>query len=529
MRLAAIDIGTNSIHMIVVNVRSDLSFEVVDQEKAMVRLGAGGLDGRKLTTEAMTAGLQTLSRFRRLAESHGVEKILATATSAVREARNGGDFLGRIARSTGIRARVISGIEEARLIHLAAMYGVDVGSARAVVIDIGGGSVEITHGSVTAVQASKSFKLGAIRLTERFVRTDPLSRRDEQKLVAHIHSEIDRYCEAITNAGFDRVIGTSGTILSIGVVAATEARGTPPTEVRNLRVPSKQIRGVRKQMVALALRERLEVSGLDPRRADLVVVGSVLIDTILTRLGASEITLCDLALREGIILDYIRSHKGQIAQADQIPDIRRRSTLALAERCNYQAVHAKQVVRMALALFDQTRTVHGLTDHAREWLEFAAIMHDIGTHISYPRHHRHSYYLIKNGDLRGFDPEEIEIVALIARYHRRGAPNKSHEDYAGLPASNRRTVRILASILRVAESLDRSHAQTISGIEVRDRGEDFLLLVHTSDDAELEVWAAERHLEPFEQTLGKPLRLEAATAPPPQSVRASGRKIRRRA
>ena len=148
-------------------------------------------------------------------------------------------------------------------------------------------------------------------------------------------------------------------------------------------------------------------------------------------------------------------------------------------------------------------------------------MHDIGTHISYPRHHRHSYYLIKNGDLRGFDPEEIEIVALIARYHRRGAPNKSHEDYARLPASNRRTVRILASILRVAESLDRSHAQTISGIEVRDRGEDFLLLVHTSDDAELEVWAAERHLEPFEQTLEKPLRLEAATAPS-SSVRRFG-------
>ena len=528
MRLAAIDIGTNSIHMIVVNVRADLSFEVVDQEKAMVRLGAGGLDGRKLTTEAMTAGLQALSRFRRLAESHGVEKILATATSAVREARNGGDFLGRIASSTGIRPRVISGLEEARLIHLAAMYGVEVGSARAVVIDIGGGSVEITLGSSTAVQASKSFKLGAIRLTERFVRTDPLSHRDEQKLVAHIHDEIDRHCEAITNAGFDRVIGTSGTILSIGFVAATAARGAPPAEVRNLRVSSKQIRGVRKQMVALALRERLEVAGLDPQRADLVVAGSVLIDTILTRLGATEITLCDLALREGIILDYIRSHKGQIAQADQIPDIRRRSTMALAERCNYQAVHAKQVVRLALALFDQTRTVHGLTDHAREWLEFAGMMHDIGTHISYPRHHHHSYYLIKNGDLRGFDPEEIEIIALIARYHRRGAPKKAHEDYASLPASNRRTVRILASILRVAESLDRSHAQTISGIEVRDRGEDFLLLVQTSDDAELEVWAAERHLEPFEQTLKKPLRLEAAMVPP-QPARSSERKSGRRA
>ena len=527
MRLAAIDIGTNSVHMIVVNVRPDLSFEVIDQEKVMVRLGAGGLDGRLLTADAMTAALQALSKFRLLTERHGVDEVLATATSAVREARNGGDFLRRIAQSTGIQARVISGAEEARLIHLAAVYGVHVGRARAVVIDIGGGSVEITHGSATVIHSSKSFKLGAIRLTERFVRTDPLSSRDEQRLVRHIRNDIDRHCAQIASAGFDQVIGTSGTILSIGTVAATAATGTPPEEIRNLRVPAKQIRGVRRTMVDLALRERLGVAGLDPRRADLVVAGSVLLDTILTRLGADELTLCDLALREGIILDYIRSHKGQIAQADQIPDIRRRSTLALAERCNYDALHATHIVRLALALFDQTRAVHGLTDRWRELLEFAAVMHDIGTHISYPRHHRHSYYLIKNGDLRGFDPEEIEIMALLARYHRRGSPKKSHEDYARLTAPSRQAIRILAPILRIAESLERSHAQVISGIEVRDRGADYLLLVHVSDDAELEVWTAERHLKPFEQMLRKPVHLEVAATPAAPTRRPSPRRARR--
>src|SRR5688572_28739996 len=193
MRIAAIDIGTNSVHMIVVNVRPDLSFEVIDREKVMVRLGAGGLDGRALTTEAMTSALQALSKFKRLAESHGVDEILAAATSAVREARNGGEFLGRILRDTGIRARVIAGPEEARLIHQAAMYGVDVGSGRGVVIDIGGGSVEITLGTATSIQLARSFKIGVIRLTERFVRTDPLSERDERKLSKYILSEIDRY------------------------------------------------------------------------------------------------------------------------------------------------------------------------------------------------------------------------------------------------------------------------------------------------------------------------------------------------
>src|SRR5918996_3590974 len=218
MRIAAIDIGTNSVHMIVVLVRPDLSFEVIDREKAMVRLGAGGLDGRALTPEAMGAALQALSKFKRLAESHQVDEILAAATSATREAENGGEFLAQIERQTGVRPRVISGTEEARLIHLAAVYGVDVGSGRAVVVDIGGGSVEITFGTAANIQLARSFKIGVIRLTERFVKSDPLSGRDERKLVKFISGEIERHCEQITAAGFDRVIGTSGTILSIGAV-----------------------------------------------------------------------------------------------------------------------------------------------------------------------------------------------------------------------------------------------------------------------------------------------------------------------
>jgi exopolyphosphatase / guanosine-5'-triphosphate,3'-diphosphate pyrophosphatase len=254
------------------------------------------------------------------------------------------------------------------------------------------------------------------------------------------------------------------------------------------------------------------VPGLDPRRADLVVAGSVLLDTILRRLGAEEIMLCDLALREGLVLDYIRRNRRQIAHVDQIPDVRRRSTIELAERCNYHADHAQQVARLALALFDQTRATHGLTDRERDWLEFAALMHDLGTQISFARHHRHSYYLIKNGDLRGFQPDEIEVLALVARYHRRGTPNKSHEEYARLPGGLRRTVRTLASILRVAESLDRSHAQVISGLELRNGGPGVRLYLQAGADAELELWAAQRHIAPFEKMIGKPVAIEVTEA-----------------
>ncbi len=199
-----------------------------------------------------------------------------------------------------------------------------------------------------------------------------------------------------------------------------------------------------------------------------MVAGGILLDTILRRLGAEELTLCDLALREGLVLDYVRRNKRRIERVDTIPDVRRRSTIELAERCNYDAAHAQHIARLALALFDQTRSLHGMTDREREWLEFASLLHDIGAHISFVRHHRHSYYLIKNGDLRGFQPDEIEVIALVARYHRRGTPKSSHDEYAGLPAALRRTVRILASILRVAESLDRSHGQVISSLELRD-------------------------------------------------------------
>ena len=297
-------------------------------------------------------------------------------------------------------------------------------------------------------------------------------------------------------------------------MAATAARGIPPSELRNLRVSAKQIRRLRKTVSGLDLeqsargaRSRSEASRSGGGRR-----GSARHDPP-APWSAEELTLCDLALREGLVLDYIRRNRRQIAQVDRIPDVRRRSTMELAERCNYYAEHAQQVVRLALALFDQTRAIHGLTDREREWLEYAALMHDIGALISFARHHRHSYYLIKNGDLRGFHPDEIETIALVARYHRRGLPGSRIRSTRALGFAPANGTKALASILRVAESLDRSHSQVISGLELRDRGKDNLLQLHTNADAELEVWATNRYLKPFERLVGKPVRLEVAAPP----------------
>jgi exopolyphosphatase/guanosine-5'-triphosphate,3'-diphosphate pyrophosphatase len=249
------------------------------------------------------------------------------------------------------------------------------------------------------------------------------------------------------------------------------------------------------------------------------VAGSILLDQILRRLGAPEITLCDLSLREGLVLDYIARHRKEIAQADRYPDVRRRSVFELAERCHFWPEHSQQVARLSVALFDHTRAIHGLTDKEREWLEYAAILHDIGVHISYEGHHKHSYYLTKNGDLRGFEPDEIETIALVARYHRQATPKRRHDGFRDLPRRARRTVRTLAAILRLAESLDRSHAQTVTGLELHDRGDDDLLQLRAAGDVELELWSAARHAAPFERMTGKPLRIEVgrvSSEPAPQ-------------
>jgi exopolyphosphatase/guanosine-5'-triphosphate,3'-diphosphate pyrophosphatase len=508
MRLAAIDIGTNSVHMIVVRVRPDLSFEVVDREKEMVRLGAGGLDGRRLAPTAVTAAYETLARFKRLAETHQVDEILATATSAVREAENGGDFVATVRRDLGIGVRVISGKEEARLIHMAAAYAAGVGGRASVVIDIGGGSVEITYGTAARMQIGESFKVGVIRLTERFVTSDPLSRADEQRMVRHIRRQTAGHLKTLARRGFERVIGTSGTIHALGALASERLR--EGGDLRNRRITAKALGRVRRLMTSSTLDERLALPGLDPRRADVTVAGAVLLDTLLQGLNADALTLCDFALREGLVLDYIKKNGAHIRTVERYPDVRRRSVIELAERCRYVAPHAQQVARTAMALFDATEPDHGLGADAREWLEFAALLHDIGAHISYERHHKHSQYLIQHGDLRGFDPDEIQLMALVARYHRQSPPKKSHADFAALPPERRRIVRVLGALLRLAEGLDRSHAQVVDQIEVERSPDALLLRLRASSDPELEVWAANRHAPPLARALGRPLRFEAA-------------------
>jgi exopolyphosphatase/guanosine-5'-triphosphate,3'-diphosphate pyrophosphatase len=356
---------------------------------------------------------------------------------------------------------------------------------------------------------SRSFKIGVIRLAERFVASDPISDSDQRKLTRHILKQAGKYLDEIAARGFERVIGTSGTILSLGALAAGP---DAPKDLRNFRVSAKSIRRVRERVTGLDLQRRLKLPGLEPKRADIVVPGSILVDTLLDRLGAREITLCDFALREGLVLDFIRRNTSAIRQLERYPDVRQRSVIELAERCRYVPEHSRHVADLAIRLFDRTRAWHGLGDRERQWLEYGALLHDVGVHISYERHHRHSYYLIKNGGLRGFHPEEIEVIALIARYHRRGTPKRGHEGYSTLPRELRRTVKLLATLVRLAEGLDRTRNGTIRDVEVAPDDSRATVRLLATGDAELELWAAQRQAALLERWIGLPVRFEVTTA-----------------
>src|SRR6185503_257330 len=300
--------------------------------------------------------------------------------------------------------------------------------------------------------------------------------------------------------------------LALGTVASSDAT-VSSNDLRRVVIHAADLRRLRKRLISMPLEDRLKLPGLDPRRADLAPVGAILLETLLDHLGAGEITLCDFALREGLVLDYIRRNSKHIRTAERYPDVRRRSVVELAERCGYHPDHTGQVARLAVALFDATQGQHELGAREREWLEFGALLHDIGSHISYEGHHKHSYYLIRHGELRGFDPEEVEVIGLIARYHRQALPKKSHEGFNRLNGRLRRTVKILGAMVRLAEGLDRSHTQVVRGFTITPGKKALTIRLRTKGDAELEQWAAVRHAAPLVEALGKDLTFAAEFTP----------------
>lgn len=511
MKLAAIDIGTNSIHMIVVEAQGR-RFEVIDREKIMVKLGAGLFGPMRLTERAMSEGLDVLRRFEKLAESRGVEQTLAVATSAVREADNGSEFLDAVFRETGLEPRVISGTEEARLIFLAAQHALDLGPERSMVVDIGGGSVQIAVGSDTEVVLCQSLRLGVQRLLARQGHSGPLTTRQQHELAAYVEGAATDVFATARRLGYRRVVGTSGTIRTLGEAAHAAAGGPPWRSINAQVVHRRDLRELARKLCDADLTRRARIPGIGEARADTIHLGAVLLLQLLDMAGVEELTLSDASLREGVLLDYLERH-GTTATGVAIADPRRRSIVELARKYERDDPRDHHIARLALELFDGTADAHGLGAYERQMLEFAALVHGIGRHINFHDRQRHARYIIQHSALRGFTQDEINLLGLIVFYHRRKKPKPKHRRLSTLSAVDQRRVFVLSSLLRLAAALDRGHCQLVRHVACTVTADHVQISVRGAGDLELELWAARQELEPLAQALGRSVAVGLAGDP----------------
>jgi exopolyphosphatase/guanosine-5'-triphosphate,3'-diphosphate pyrophosphatase len=502
LRLAAIDVGTNSIHMIVAQADPDGSLTTLWRIKEPVGLGRMSFPSGRFSSHAMDVAIASLARLKQAAVQRQAEKIIAIATSAVREARNGGDLIERAKRELGLYVRVVSARDEARLIYLAVRHAVPLGDQPHLIVDIGGGSVEIIVGDARRAQILDSRKLGAARMTARFVKSDPLAKSDRQALRAHYRRELSPLLEQIRKLKPVAAIGTSGTLENIAALCGSPVQGENGHSQGGI-IERARFQKLLDQLLPTDSAERVGFRGLDDGRRDQIVAGALLVDELFDQLALKRIKICTAALREGILLDYLARHMPDLQVRREVPDPRRRSVMDLARRCNWHRTHSEQVARLTLQLFDELKPLHRLGAIERELIEYAALLHDIGWHIARKRHHRHSMYLIANGDLKSFTPEEVAIIANIARYHRKSPPRRDHKPYAELGKSARRVVDVGAALLRMADGLDRSHSSVVRQLRCVVKSRKVVCRLDVRSDAELEIWGARRKRDWFEEVFGR--------------------------
>lgn len=511
-KFGAIDIGTNSIHLVMAEISPQGDFKVLGREKDMVQLGKGGFAEHVLTPDSIDAGLRALGRFKHLAESQGVSKLRVVATSAVREASNGGEFVQLVRDDLGLRVQVISAEEEARLIYVGVRHAIDLGNTderETLILDIGGGSVELIVGNAQRAAVLTSVKLGGSRLAELFIRNDPPATDDIKKLRRHIRQYLDPVVDQMRPLPIRSGVATSGSAKSLSIICGY-ARGEESPEEGRLHFRRDEARALRDRLVRMPRDERLRMRGMDAKRVDACIPAATLIVRLMKQLNLDVLEHCDFALREGVMIDYISRHRGKLRARATWPNPRSRSVMHLAERCGYQSEHAHHVAELASNLFDGLEPIHRLDGSYKELLRYASILHDIGHLISHDSHHKHSYYLISNGSLKGFDAQEIEIIANVARYHRKERPRKSHYSLRNLDPIHRRPVRELAVMLRLADALDRTGYSLVRSLDCRVGEREVLILAEATSDAELELWCAKRHAASFEREFDRKLNIRLA-------------------
>lgn len=512
--VAFIDIGTNSIRLLLVRINPNLTYTTISLQREPVRLGEGEFSNGFLRPEAIHRAIVVCKQFADMARSNDATEIIAVATSATREAKNQKHFLQFLKQATGLNVRVISGVEEARLIYLGIANGVHMDGKTAMMIDIGGGSTELIVGDSSSYQFLDSLKLGAIRLTTQFLQNDvdePISDKQVSTISQYIRTTAIRAIQNINGLEFDRLYGSSGTVKNLADIAVltTENR----LRLREDTVSLPQIKDTLAYLASLPLAERINVPGINPKRADIIVPGGLILQTIMEELGVEELHVSEQALHDGMLIEYLS--RDEHAEMVEEKSVRMRSVLQLARKCNYDKQHSDTVIDLVLQMFDSGKEIglHKMDDKYRELLQYAGILHDIGIFLNYSNHQEHSYYLIKNADLLGFDQKEIELMAALSYFHRRKFPKKKHGQMKNFGSKTRGHVQKLTMLLRIAESLDRSHKGAIHQARfISKKDKTAVLEIDCNQEAQLELWGAQHHRNSFLKAFGRDLQITQAKA-----------------
>jgi exopolyphosphatase / guanosine-5'-triphosphate,3'-diphosphate pyrophosphatase len=505
MNLAALDIGTNSFHLIVVAVSPTGNFEIIDREKEVIRLSEGNVgDIKTIQPQSIERAIETISRFKKIAESHDAP-LRATATSAVRESQNKNEFITKVFDETDVQIEVISGLEEARLIYFGILKAVPIFNYESLAIDIGGGSTEFVVGNSGKIIFSNSLKLGAVRLSQRFFPNYILSNEKIAEAKKWVEGVVAPILNGISGKNIVHYIGSSGTILNVGMmIQSMRGEGNKENSIlNNFEFSAKELFEIEKDILSRKTpEERKYIRGLEDKRIDIIPAGIIIIATIFRELKIEKMIISDYALREGIILDSM-DKLGICEGGTKLHNIRFESVKQLAESSKYDREHCYNSAKLSVKLFDDLIELHNLDDSAREYLEAAAILHDIGYHISHAQHHKHSYYIIRNSAILGFNDTEIEIIANVARYHRKSHPKKSHESFNLLSAKNKVIVKQLAAILRVGDAFDRTHKNSITDFTTHIHNGKVEIKFLTTENIDVELWSLDRRKSLFEEIYGK--------------------------
>lgn len=507
MKIAAIDVGSNSIKLVVVDAAASDSFAVLAREKDTVRLGHDTLRNGRLAPEAIERAVESIKRFRSIAEARGAEQVIAVATASVREARNADQLIKEVERKAGVSLEVLSPIEEGRLIGLAAAQGCPGQGNSILNVDIGGGSTEISLMRDASPASLFSVKLGAIGLTEQFIFTDPPKPKELRALKEEINAALERPARELRGQRWQRATGTSGTILAIGEALRLSALSEEDLQVEGARPAGDEIDLTKlarfnSRTAEMTSIQRRGLPGISTQRSEIIITGGQILEGVMRALNISSLRTCGWALREGVLIDRLREIEAEEHPSLADADYRLRGVHAVGRRFGYEEAHAHQVARLAEKIFDylsRSSLPTSLDRHGRTLLSAAAQLHDVGYHIAHESHHKHSLYLIKNSELTGFSEAERDVIASVARYHRGPEPKERHENYAALNQTDRSTVNSLAAILRIADALDRRHDNRVSDVRCARNGQLVQIEMQSSRDCDREIFEAEQKCGLFEQ------------------------------